>query len=174
MILKHAVKGRRRAALTVEYALCFPILITCMFAICEYGRYLMTRQLLDNAAREGARLAAADPNFDFDDSTLTATAHIRTTLDIQNTVFDYLADQSLNNASGVPLIPTDISVYRADPATGLPMSDSKGSLWTNCSFGESIAVKITVIYTPMLLNFPFLVNPNPVDVICVMRSEANN
>lgn len=119
-------------------------------------------------------MAAANPGFSFNSSTLTSTPHMLTTLDIQNTVFNYLAGQPLNNGSGQPLSPSDISVYRADPVTGLPMTDSKGSVWTNASFGESIAVKITVLYNSMLPGFPFLVNPDPVDFICIMRSEANN
>jgi Flp pilus assembly protein TadG len=174
MIRRQTGTGGRTAALTVEFALCFPIVILFMFAIFEYGRFLMTRQLLDNAAREGARLAAADPGFNFDHTTLTATQHTLTTSDIQNTVFDYLAGQPLSNASGQPLTATDISVYRADPVTGLPMTDWKGSAWTTASFGESIAIKITVLYTPIIPRFPFLVNPDPVSFICIMRSEANN
>jgi len=174
MFLRTTGKDLRCAAVTVEFAVCVPIVLTFMFAIYEYGRFLMIRQLLDNAAREGARMAAADPGFTFNSSTLASTPHTLTTLDIQNTVFNYLAGQPLNNGSGQPLSTSDISVYRADPVTGLPMTDSKGSDWTTAAFGESIAVKITVLYNSMLPGFPFLVNPDPVDFICIMRSEANN
>jgi Flp pilus assembly protein TadG len=174
MLLKQAGKGRRRAALTVEFAVCFPVLLMFLLAIFEYGRFLMTRQLLDNAAREGARLASANPGFNFNPSTMTSTQHTLTTLDIQTTVVNYLAGQPLNNASGQPLAPSDIGVYRANPVSGAPMTDSKGSLWTNTSFGESIAIKITVLYAPMVPGYPFLVNPDPIDFICIMRSEANN
>ncbi len=158
----------------VEFSLVFPVLVLFMFAIIEYGRFLMVRQLLDNAAREGARQAAVQSGFAYNASSQTYVGQTLTTANVQNTVINYLAGQPLQNTHGQPLGPSDIQIYRADPTTGLPMTDAKGSLWTNASFGESIAVAVTCQYQPVLPGFDFLTNPDPVTFICLMRSEANN
>ncbi len=153
-------RTRRAGAVAVEFAIAFSALLVFFFAIFEYGRFLMMRHLVVNAAREGARQAIVN----------TGTSPVP---DIQQTTFNYLAGQSLLNNAGNPLTKADIQVYRADPATGLAMTDSKGSTWTNAGFGEGIAVKITAKYQPMLPSFGMLPNPVPINFTCVMRSEAN-
>ena len=53
-------RGRRcrvRAAAIVEFAVVLPLLLTILFGIIEYGWVFMVRQTLQNAAREGCRLA---------------------------------------------------------------------------------------------------------------------
>lgn len=47
----------RRGALSVEFALCFPLLLTMFFAAFEFARANMLRQTAENAAYEGARRA---------------------------------------------------------------------------------------------------------------------
>ncbi|MCX7700921.1 MAG: pilus assembly protein, partial [Gemmataceae bacterium] len=50
----------RRGATLVETALVISIFLMFLFGIFEYGRFVMTRQLMENAAREGARWAIAN------------------------------------------------------------------------------------------------------------------
>jgi Flp pilus assembly protein TadG len=45
----------------VEFALVLPLLLLVLFGITELGRMIMTTNLLNTAAREGARLAAVSP-----------------------------------------------------------------------------------------------------------------
>ncbi len=52
---------RRRGASVVEMAVISPILITLVFGIIEFGWAFMVRQMLTNAAREGARVSAIQP-----------------------------------------------------------------------------------------------------------------
>jgi Flp pilus assembly protein TadG len=52
-------KQCRTGAVMVEAAMCLPIFILCLFSIFEYGRLVMVRQLIDNAAREGTRYLVA-------------------------------------------------------------------------------------------------------------------
>src|SRR5262245_40847208 len=125
----------RRAATLTEVAV---VILVCLLLICavyEYGRFLMVRELVDNAAREGARQAASGTN-------------VYTTAGIQNTVLQYLANQQVRNASGQPLQAADVEVYRADPASGQPASPD--STWTNAAFGQPIAVRVNASYRPML------------------------
>lgn len=48
---------RARAGAVVEFAVVLPLLLTILFGIIEYGWVFMVRQTLQNAAREGCRLA---------------------------------------------------------------------------------------------------------------------
>lgn len=174
MVTIRELQPRRPGAASVEFALSFIVLMMFVFGIFEYGRFLMIRQLTDNAAREAARLAASNSGFQYNPVNNTYTPHTLTTLDIQNAFLNAMAGQPLWNSSNQPLTAADISVYRADPVTGNPMADAKGPAWTTCSFGESIAVSVSVKYDSMLPNFHFLTNPDPMVFKCLMRSEASN
>ena len=59
MSLRHARIGRRRTRSTgqalVEFALVAPLFFFLLFAIIDFGRYVYYVQVLNNAAREGAR-----------------------------------------------------------------------------------------------------------------------
>ncbi len=53
----HNVKGSS----IIEFALVLPILLLVLFGITEFGRMIMTTNILNTASREGARLAAVSP-----------------------------------------------------------------------------------------------------------------
>jgi len=54
----------RRAAAIVEMAVVSPVLIVMIFGIIEFGYAFMCRQIVANAAREGARVAAIQTEVD--------------------------------------------------------------------------------------------------------------
>ena len=64
-------KQRRRGAVTVEFALCLPLVLAVFFAAFEFCRANMLRHTADNAAYEGAR-AAIVPGATADDAEETA------------------------------------------------------------------------------------------------------
>jgi Flp pilus assembly protein TadG len=61
MIRRPAYKGRQisrsRGQALVEFALVAPIFFLILFSIIDFGRYVYYVQILNNAAREGARYA---------------------------------------------------------------------------------------------------------------------
>ena len=50
-------RPRMRGQTLVEFALVAPIFFLILFSIIDFGRYVYTVQILNNAAREGARYA---------------------------------------------------------------------------------------------------------------------
>jgi Flp pilus assembly protein TadG len=140
-------KTPRKGAALVETAIVIGACLLFLFAIFEYGRFVMIRHLLDNAAREGARLAVANTN------TLA-------TSDIQNTVTNYLAGQ--------PVTLSSFSCYMANPDTGASIG-----AWTDASFGQAIAVDLQVSYNPIFPSFGFLPSTVVMKTKVIMRSEAN-
>jgi Flp pilus assembly protein TadG len=146
MARTHPNKVRRRGATLVEYTIVIGAVLMLFLAIFEYGRFVMMRHLLDNAAREGARLAVSGTN-------------TKTTTDIQNQVATYLAGQ--------PFGGLNTQVFLADAG-----GNNIGA-WTNAAFGQRIGVQIDCTYTPMLPGLHFLANPVTLRSRAVMRSEAN-
>jgi Flp pilus assembly protein TadG len=132
-----------------------PIFLLILLGILEYTRFLFTVELLNNAAREGARYAVVNT---------TAV----TTSDIQTYVDGYLAGQGA--AQLVNYNPsTAISVYKADPATGGVLN----STWQDAGWGEGIGVSVTGTYYPMLPGLLQLTGSMTIKGTCVMTSEAN-
>jgi Flp pilus assembly protein TadG len=158
MILRTSRRPTRRAVTAVETAIVLTTVVIMLLAIVEYGRFLMVRQLAENAAREGARQAVAGTT-------------VYTTSNIQNTVVQYLAGVPLQNTSGQALQASDIQVYRADATTG--NANATDSDWTHASYGEAIAVKIDARYKPILPTLGLLPSLAPVKTTAVMLSEAN-
>jgi Flp pilus assembly protein TadG len=149
----------------VETALIISVFLLFLFGILEYGRLVMTQQVLANAAREGARYAVV--------STQSAA-----TSDVQNYVDQWLAGEGvqLQNYNKT----TSIQVFKADPVTLNPLDASNNvvSPWTsapftNAAFGQAVAVRISGNYTPVLPSFLYLGNTIPLQATCVMYSEAN-
>ena len=81
-MIVHAHRGpRRRGATAVETALILIPLTMFIFGVFEYGKLLMSWNLLNNAAREGCRYALANNT----SSTVSA--------DVQNLVTAYMGGQ---------------------------------------------------------------------------------
>jgi Flp pilus assembly protein TadG len=149
MSSQHCASARvspRTGTTLVETALVLMAFILFVFAIFEYGRMVMVRHLLDNAAREGARQAVVS-------TTLQAS-------DIQAIVSKYLAGQEPDK--------TTINVYMTDPATGANLGP-----WQDAPFGASIAVQVEGVYHPLLPTFGLIPDGVKVRGKSVMRNEAN-
>jgi len=91
-----------RGSSTVEFALVLPALMLVIFGIFEFGRMFMTYQMLNSAAREGARIAALPGS----DNAL-----------VLQKIAEELAGAGLT-ADSCEFIPSDISTAsRNDPVT---------------------------------------------------------
>ena len=98
MTQSRMVRGEQGQAL-VEVALVLPVLLILMLGILEFGRAWYTKQVVTDAAREGARLAVVVDNDIDQDSVEAAIA------------------RSLSRA-GIPGAATTIDFDRADPPAG--------------------------------------------------------
>jgi Flp pilus assembly protein TadG len=57
-------RTKRRGSAIVEFAVIAPLFVLLIFAMIEFGRMIMVKQILTNAAREGARLAVVSGTTD--------------------------------------------------------------------------------------------------------------
>jgi Flp pilus assembly protein TadG len=74
-------RAERRASASVELALLAPVLLLLLLGIWEIGRLVQMQQIVDNAAREGARQAARGD---------------LTSAQVQTAVIQYLQDAGIN------------------------------------------------------------------------------
>lgn len=141
------LRRRRRGVTVVETAIVLGICLMFILGLFDFSRLIFLRQVLTNAAREGARLAVVSTD------SLDAS-------DIQATVSSYLAGQSLDGMS--------IRIYKADPSTGKDIGP-----WNDAGLGECIGVEITGAYVPTVPTFSLIPDSVPVTVKSVMYSHAN-
>jgi Flp pilus assembly protein TadG len=106
----------RRGVAAVELAVVFLFfLIPLLIAVWEVGRLIQVQQLVSNAAREGARLAAQGNTINSSGSATQIMASTGTP-NVHDTVYQYLYGAGLTNLS-----PTDVTVaFAFTPASGYP------------------------------------------------------
>jgi Flp pilus assembly protein TadG len=150
-----STRQRRRGRSIVEAALVLPVVITFLFGILEYGRYLMTLQTITNAAREGAHYALTHTQ----PVTLGGVTYGNATSDVTNTINKALGGQGLTGQS--------VQIYASDS-----IGTNIGA-WTSTQAGQSVCVRITGNYTVLLGRMLYLPNSIPVVAQAVMRSESN-
>lgn len=130
---------RRKGGAIVETALVLPLMLLFLFGIMEYGRYVLSVQVVTNAAREGCRYAVTHTQ----PVTLGGTTTGNATSDVTNAVSKFLIGQQLSGQN--------IQVFQ---------SDSQGNnlgVWTGAQPGQYICVQVTgsfQITVPKLLQFP--------------------
>ncbi len=141
----HARHRVRQGGAIVEAALVLSLFVLFLFGIFEYSRLVFFKQLMDNAAREGARYAAINGS---DPSLVTNT---------QNVVSTYMAGQDA---------PITSTVYLSD-ANG----NNIGSA-SSATFGQTIAVQVNGTYTPAVGSL-LKMGTISLQSRCLMCSEAN-
>lgn len=147
--------GRRTAASVVEFAFIAGVFFLMLLGILEYARFLFTIQLVNNAAREGARYAVVN---------VTTT----TTSGVQNYVDGCLYGQGANQLVSYDKT-SSITVYKADPTTG----QNTGLSWQNATWGDAIGVSITGTYQPLTPGILKLSGNITVTGTAVMTTEDN-
>jgi Flp pilus assembly protein TadG len=155
MLLKKPSAAQRSGATVVEFAAVVSIFCMFLFGMLEYTLFLYTYDVMQNAAREGARYAVVDSedaNLVTDVQTYVETLMMG--LDKSNT--NYSCTVYLANSSGV-------SINTSNPVANA----------TTAQFGQFIAVKVSLTYKPLTPAFFLPSSAFNVQTICYMSSEAN-
>jgi Flp pilus assembly protein TadG len=92
----------RRATAAVEFALLSPVLLTLLLGVWEVGRLVQVQQIVDNAAREGARQAARGDLH-------SGTTNPQVETEVQN----YLQNYKLS-LTGVQITVTNVTQNKTD------------------------------------------------------------
>jgi Flp pilus assembly protein TadG len=155
MIIRNRAAARR-AAYVVEFAVVLPIVVLFLFGIFEYGRYISFMQVVENAAREGARVAIAHTN---DMTTADVVARVTERMGlVDRQVAGFQVD-----VQGIILRPQN-----AGEVAGQALTD-----WTEAATTDGISVTVTGDYKPILPSLVRMPATIPVNVRVVMYSEGN-
>jgi Flp pilus assembly protein TadG len=92
-----------RATQIVEFAVSLPLLVVFVIGIFDFSEALSLKQKLTNAAREGARVAAADPANDLGGSSSSVPASV---FDAFQVVDQYLISEKINDCRLGTTLPT--------------------------------------------------------------------
>lgn len=154
--------SRRLAATLVEFAFVAIIFFMFLFGIVEWGRLVMTMNIMDNSVREGARLAV-----------VSSTQGTNLTSLVQTEVDNRLAGIQ-GFFSGYNKT-TSITVKAVNAATGAQLLDSSNNAIPpeGTQFSQSIQVQLTCNYQTLLPTFLLIPSSITLTSTSVMGSEAN-
>ncbi len=96
-----ATKGRSRGTQVAELAIVLPLLLFLSLAVSEGAYMIRTHQVLNNAAREGARLAVEEQNFDKANPLTNCSAPANSTqATLCQAIISYAQNNGVNAGSG--------------------------------------------------------------------------
>ncbi|MBX9580934.1 MAG: pilus assembly protein [Gemmataceae bacterium] len=177
----------RRGAALVETALVLPVLLLFLFAVFEYGRFLLVLHATNNAARDAARYAVVNGNCPPDRVAETKAAILGyATTRMGGThaqlrdfrVAVYPCDQAGFAESPPRVIPKSLTTgVAADPFND---ADTNNPAWNAAVFTERVAVTIRGTYRPAVptgidlgwVNLRIFPAAIDINVTAVMGSEG--
>ena len=159
MIAGNSLMGKhRRGATIVETAVVLLVAFTFIFAIFEYGRYLMISDMVNNAVREERDAGRRHHQH----------AEHRRHPKHGDLLFGRPANNELLGKSDID---RRCAGLPGEPGHRHPATPD--SLWYDTPFGGSIVVQVNCSYTPMFPTFGFLPKGLTFQSTAMMSSEAN-
>jgi len=142
---KKTLLKNQKGATAVEFAIILPLFITLIFGIVEFGLYLFNKQVITNAAREGARfgIVVRSPRISNDE--------------IKAKVIEFSEQHLVTFGSGTIVVPTDPDTMdkpffeRRDSEENLLLKDADGNPILG-GFGDSLTVEVTYPYDSLFLS----------------------
>jgi Flp pilus assembly protein TadG len=169
----HVRASVRSGAAAVEMAFCLIPLLMLFFGIFEYGRFMMDRNLMDNAVRAACRLALAHNT----DTNLLGPGPgyvTGTTTTVTDTVNTLLGGRQYSDLSAGPTI-TITGVQASTGTAAVYLSNNAASSGSTLGIssltaGDSITISVTATYKfilPIMIYVPSSVPLNSsVTMLC--------
>lgn len=155
MPTKPNANRRRQGTTVVELAAVVSIFCLILFGILEYTLFLYTYDVMQNAAREGARYAVVNG----EDATLVSDtqAYVQSLMmGLDKTNTNYQCNVYLSNSSGV-------NINSTSPAANA----------TTAQFGQFVCVQITLTYKPITPGLMAPTSSFTMQTLGYMTSEGN-
>src|SRR5580692_2651383 len=151
-----------RASQIAEFAVSLPLLVVFVVGIFDFSGAFALKQKLANAAREGARAAAADPANDLSGATSGVPVSVS---DAYQVVDNYLQSEKINDCGLNGVTPTQGSGLTWSstsmgtcPGSGITFSINRGCVTQQTLAGTStsmVATCVTITY-PYAWRFTFV------------------
>ena len=155
--MKTRLIANDRASQIAEFAVSLPLLVLFVVGIFDFTGALSLKQKLTNAAREGARVAAADPANDVSAANTNLPVSV---VDAFYVVDNYLLSEKINDCGlGLTARPTHSSgVTWVSTATGCPGGASNGLILTinrGCAAQTTGANTVYAVSTCVTIRYPY-------------------
>jgi Flp pilus assembly protein TadG len=151
------VRADDRASQIVEFALSLPLLVVFVVGIFDFSGAISLKQKLTNAAREGARVAAADPANDVGASSGLPVS----VADAFWVVNRYLVSENIGTCGLSPagLVKTGSTLSWKETATGPPCGTNAGLVLTinrGCVTQQTInGNTVNLVSTCVTIQYPY-------------------
>lgn len=132
MSVRSTRRGARHGAAAVEMAFVAIVFFLFLFGIIEYARFVFTMDIMDAAARTGARYAVANVR---DGTNLKSNTRQKVTTTLAGVVY-------------VPTSSIDVDPWDFSSQAVLAGSPTPGP--ETAKFGQGIRVRVTAAYQPLL------------------------
>jgi Flp pilus assembly protein TadG len=155
---------RRPAAAAVELAVVMPVLLILLIGVWEIGRLIQLQQIMNNAARAGARLASQG-------TILTSGSIVQVpvtggsqnvTPNVTTTVSQYLQASGIQNLSGLQV---SFQFLNGDTTQTQPYAGTKN---------QQFVVQATMPYANLKWTNLSLINPTTLSGQCVWQCMADD
>jgi Flp pilus assembly protein TadG len=152
------LRSEDRASQIVEFALSVPLLVLFVVGIFDFTGALALKHKLANAAREGARVAAADPANDLSNTSAVPVS----VSDAYQVVDNYLLSEKINDCGLQGTLPTASALTWTSPAltgcqnnTGLVLIINRGCVKQQ-ALNLTPPVTMTLVGTCVTIVYPYV------------------
>jgi Flp pilus assembly protein TadG len=173
----------RGGAAAVEMAFCIIPLFMLFFGIFEYGRYMMDRNLLDNAVRAGCRLAVAHNTDKYllgpaSSQGGSGVANVSPTTTVSDTISLLLANRQNSDFSSGPTV-TITGVQASTGTAAAYLTNNAGSSGSQLGIsslgpGDSITVTVQGTFKFIFPSFIYVPSTVPMNSSVTMLCEGGN
>jgi Flp pilus assembly protein TadG len=158
-----------RASQIVEFAVSLPLLVLFVVGIFDFSGAISLKQKLANAAREAARVAAADPANDLSGTSAPMPVSVN---DAVQVVDNYLVSEKINDCQLTGAAPTPGAgltwSFNAQnngcPAPGITLTINRGFYFpqtatdqvsTGCASVQPVAGQTAAVGTCVIIQYPY-------------------
>ncbi|MCE9534075.1 MAG: pilus assembly protein [Planctomycetes bacterium] len=151
----------RNGAAAVELAVILPFLVILIVGVWEIGRLIQLQQIMNQAARDGARLAS-QANIVTTSGAYTQIAFNTGTPNVEDTIRDYLQAAGITNLNGLQIT---FEYLTGDLGATQPYQGVKN---------QRFRVRVTLPYENMRWTNLSLVNPTTLSGECIWQMMVDD
>lgn len=148
------LRSEETAAQIVEFALSLPLLVVFVVGIFDFSNAITLKQKLTNAAREGARTAAAEPASDLGSGASGIPASVN---DAWQVVDNYLLGANVNDCglSSPTWAQSNLTWTATASGSGCPGAGITLTINRGCTTAQTQGTAMDVVDTCVTLQYPY-------------------
>jgi Flp pilus assembly protein TadG len=158
MTTQQKPRDASRGQTLVEFALVIPVFLAILFGLVDLGRFVVTDNVLSQAAREGARLAAVEASWIGSSDASCNTAGGPTCPASSAVLAAHVGEAANRMVAGLGATITEVHV-RCDPPGAAPTSAWTGQSCASRTQGNLVSVRVVFAYNALTPGLSGIVGP---------------